>query len=144
MLDRTTDEIVETAEQPLEDFNVIREEIPLILVNAEADPYARPSQANCQSLAREILQLDGALGTDLDIADDEDRTAVDVTFSLARSFALGLIPLRGVAREVTGAEAHSREFNAAVIAGTVRRAYLKGIGERLGCEHPSAPLRQAG
>ena len=142
ILDRASVEIVETTQQPLEDFNFIREEIPLVLVNAEFDPYAEPEQTNCQTLVSEIQQLNLALGADLDIADDEDRTAVDVTFSLARSLALGLIPLRGVTREVTGAAVHSREFNEAVLAGTVRRAYLKGIGEWLGCEYPAAPLQQ--
>ena len=141
VLDRTTEEVVETAEQPLEDFNIIREEIPSILANAKIDPYAEPSQANCQFLVAEIQQLDLALGADLDIAVNGGRTTADVGFSLARSLALGFIPLRGVAREVTGAAAHDREFNEAVLAGAVRRAYLKGIGERLGCKHPGAPLR---
>lgn len=141
--DRTADEVSDTAQQPLRDFNVIRDEIPEILSTAKADPYAKLPETNCQSLTAEIRELNFVLGADLDIADESDRTALDVTFSLARGLALGFIPFRGVAREVTGAEAHDRAFNEAVLAGTVRRAYLKGVGESLGCTYPGAPLRRA-
>lgn len=143
MIQRTSDEVSDTAYQPLEDFNVVHDEIPIILYNLRGNPYAAPISTNCRNVIAEIRQLDRALGADLDTLEVRDRTAVDTTFSLARSLALGLIPFRGVAREVTGAEAHRREYNAAVLAGTVRRAYLKGIGERLGCSYPGSPRRLA-
>ncbi len=143
MIQRTTDEVTDTVQQPFEDFNVVRDEIPIILFNIRDNPYAEPVSANCRSVVAEIRQLDRALGADLDTREVKDRTAVDATFSLARGLALGLIPFRGVAREVTGAEAHSHAFNTAVLAGTVRRAYLKGIGERLGCSYPGSPHQYA-
>ena len=42
-------------------------------------------------------------------------------------------------RRLTGAEQHDRYVRATIAAGGVRRAYLKGIGQRLGCRPPAAP-----
>ncbi len=143
---RTADEVAGAAQQPFEDFNITQEEIPPILLNARADPYAPPIAEDCQSMIAEIRELDGALGQDFDsvqVADPaESVVSLNTGFAVARGLALGLIPFRGVAREVTGAEAHAREVNQAVLAGTTRRAYFKGIGDRLGCEYPGSPLRQ--
>ena len=48
--------------------------------------------------------------------------------------------LVGAVRRLTGAERYSREVAAAIAAGTVRRAYLKGFGQSAGCAVPaSAP-----
>ena len=33
MIQRTTDEVTDTVQQPFEDFNVVRDEIPIILFN---------------------------------------------------------------------------------------------------------------
>ena len=143
MIQRTTGEVTDAAQQPLEDFNIVQDEIPILLYHLRDNPYAARAPANCRNLIAEIRQLDRVLGADLDTAEARDRTAADSTFSLARSLALGFVPFRSVAREVTGAEAHRRELNAAILAGTVRRAYLKGIGQRLGCSYPGSPRRLA-
>ena len=46
-------------------------------------------------------------------------------------------------RKLDGAERHSKEVAAAIAAGSVRRAFLKGVGQTLGCEAPAAPLQAA-
>ena len=115
--------------QPLNDFNVAQPEIPAILLRAKDAPYEAPMGRDCRALRSEIGDLDKALGPDLD---------------LARSAVSGLIPFRGVVRYVTGAEKRAREINEALIAGTVRRSYLKGYGEELDCEYPASPKRAAG
>jgi hypothetical protein len=56
-----------------------------------------------------------------------------------RSAAQNVIPYRGWVRKLTGAERYSREVAAAIAAGTVRRAYLKGIAQAGGCTAPAAP-----
>ena len=53
--------------------------------------------------------------------------------------ANSIIPFRSVIREISGAAAHDRRYNAAVYAGVVRRSFLKGIGQQRGCKYPSAP-----
>jgi hypothetical protein len=52
------------------------------------------------------------------------------------------VPFRGWVRKLSGAERYSKEVAAAIAAGTVRRAYLKGLGEAKGCAAPAAPSRR--
>jgi hypothetical protein len=52
-----------------------------------------------------------------------------------------VIPFRGWVRKLDGAERHSKEVAAAIAAGSVRRAFLKGVGQTLGCAAPAAPLQ---
>ena len=56
-----------------------------------------------------------------------------------RSAAEGVIPFRGWVRKLSGAERYSRDVAAAIAAGTIRRAYLKGIAQAGGCTAPAAP-----
>jgi hypothetical protein len=44
------------------------------------------------------------------------------------------------ATESTGAESHARKLAMAIITGTARRAYLKGLGQAEGCSPPAARL----
>jgi hypothetical protein len=130
--------------QPLNDLNVAQPEIPAILLRAKSTPYDAPSGGDCRALNSEIGDLDKALGPDLDLAKGNKSVAKrvsDMTFDLARGAVSGLIPFRGVVRYVTGAEKRAREINEALIAGTVRRSYLKGYGEMLGCDYPASPKR---
>lgn len=50
-----------------------------------------------------------------------------------------MIPFRGWVRKLTGAERYSRKVSAAIAAGAIRRAYLKGLGQAAGCAAPAAP-----
>ena len=131
--------------QPLNDLNVAQSDIPAILLRAKAAPYETPAGVGCRALDSEVADLDRALGPDLDLATGEDKSVSkkvsDMTFDLARGAVSGLIPFRGVVRYVTGAEKRARAINEALIAGTVRRSYLKGYGEMLGCEYPASPKR---
>jgi hypothetical protein len=133
--------------QPLKDLNVVQDQIPEALLKAKADPYARPLEASCHAVRVEIYELDYALGQDLDTdkAADESlsKKLANETYNLARGAVSGLIPYRGIVRRVTGAEKHARAINEALLAGAVRRSYLKGFGEALGCAYPAAPRRQA-
>ena len=53
--------------------------------------------------------------------------------------ASDVIPFRGIVRQVTGAARHDEYVQAAILAGTARRAYLKGLGEARGCKPPATP-----
>lgn len=131
------------ASAPLRDVNVLRTKIPDVLLRAMADPYARPPRPNCASITAQILPLNGALGADLDeIAVDEDdlmERGRESMLGVMAGAASGVIPFRGWVRQLSGAERHDKLVNAAITAGAVRRAYLKGLGETRGCNPPATP-----
>jgi hypothetical protein len=136
------------AAAPLRDINVLRTKIPQVLLDALADPYARPRPMTCASLAAAIQPLSDALGADIDepaSSDDRDLidkgrdAAEDTAFGMMASAAQDLIPLRGWVRRLTGAERHDRLVRAAITAGGIRRGYLKGLGEMKDCPPPATP-----
>lgn len=139
------------ASAPLRDLNVLRTKIPAVLLEAMADPYERPAPlakragkpAQCAQLVALIKPLDDALGADLDTpSTDEDdllQKGRSTALGAAASFASDAIPFRGWVRKLSGAERHDKLVVAAITAGGVRRAYLKGLGEARGCEPPATP-----
>jgi hypothetical protein len=131
---------------PLRDLNVVRTKIPAILLEAMADPYRRPATKRCQELIALIQPLDGALGADLDAPsvdqDDLLQKGGHEAYGAMASFASSAIPFRGWVRQLSGAEQHDRLVQAAITAGAVRRAYLKGLGESRGCSPPATPSHQ--
>lgn len=64
-----------------------------------------------------------------------DQTGKRLLVSGVRS----VIPYFGWLRRLTGADRRQRLAQASFTAGAVRRGYLKGLGERLGCAPPAAP-----
>jgi hypothetical protein len=133
---------------PLSDLNIVRAEIPPALQAAQRAPYARPAQPGCHGLAAEVAALDAVLGADLDVpATPSDPGLLERGTGVAghaavdavRDAAGGVIPFRGWVRRLTGAERYAREVAAAIAAGGVRRAYLKGLGAAAGCSPPAAP-----
>lgn len=130
-------------EAPLRDVNVLRTKIPDILLQAMADPYARPKPGNCKGLIAALLPLNGALGADLDefAIDQADMMERGRTSALGMmaSAASDIIPFRGWVRTLSGAERHDKLVTQAITAGAVRRAYLKGLGESHGCNPPATP-----
>lgn len=145
----TTSRVGEAVTAPLVDLNLVRTKIPAVLTEARKAPYHAPAACDCDALSKEIQALDEALGADLDAnSDHEDPSLLerggsevgDAAIGAIRSAAVGWIPYRGWVRKLTGAERHSKEVSAAISAGIVRRAYLKGLGEARGCPPPAAPL----
>ena len=128
------------AHAPFEDFNLVRSKIPGVLLEASSDPYARPAPVGCETLGVELARLDDALGPDIDIA-KQKKSLMDQgeTFTLnagaraMKDITEGWIPMRSWVRYMTGAEQHSREVSSAISAGSVRRAYLKGLAQSEGC-----------
>jgi len=142
--------IAGAVESPLSDLNIVRAEIPSALVSAKAAPYAVPSPLSCDGLATEVRALDAALGPDLDTAETVANrsliergsdTAGDAATTALRGAAEGIVPFRTWVRKLTGAERRSKEVEASIVAGTVRRSYLKGLGQSAGCQGAAAPRR---
>jgi hypothetical protein len=133
---------------PLTDLNLVRTPIPAILAIAQTAPYALPPDTSCTALGQEIAALDAVLDPDLDVAANATdptlmerggNAASDAMIGAVRSTTEGVIPFRGWVRKLTGAERYAREVAASTGAGTVRRAYLKGLGQAGGCVPPAAP-----
>jgi hypothetical protein len=122
------------AATPLNDFNLGNAPIPEVLKVAQRSPYAAPASQECPALAAEIAALDAVLGPDVDAADKKSGDFVgDEAANALQRTAEGIVPFRGWIRKLTGAERHSREVSNAIAAGSMRRAYLKGIRYTIKC-----------
>ncbi len=134
--------VTDAATSPLADLNLTRTEIPPLLAAARAAPYALPPLIDCESLGEAVVALDELLGPDLDALKDEaERSMVergsqavgDAAIGAIQGAAQGVLPFRGWLRKLSGAERHSREVSAALAAGRVRRAFLKGLRVAQAC-----------
>lgn len=135
------------ATTPLRDLNVMKVDIPQVLLDALDDPYLRPPKsAKCPQLIALIRPLNEVLGPDIDTLPEDDPSlrakGKATALGVAGDLAGGAIPFRGVVRKLTGAESHDRLVAAAIIAGHTRRAYLKGLGEARGCGPPATPTHE--
>lgn len=146
--DKTETAFRDAARTPFSDLNLVRKDIPEILRTAHKEPYAIPKDPSCDGIAKEVTALDVALGADLDTPSSENNPSLiergaealgDSAGGAIRGAVEGLIPYRSWIRRLSGADRYSREVFAAIAAGTVRRAYLKGIGQAQGCREPAAP-----
>ncbi len=144
-----SDRMGQAVKAPLEDLNLTKDKIPLILEQAMAAPYQWPSDSSCAGLAAAIAPLTLALGPDLDVPPSKSNPSLlergstfagDTAVSAVRGAAESVIPFRGWVRKLSGAEAYAKTVRAAITAGGVRRAYLKGLGEAKGCAAPAAAL----
>ena len=135
LTDREPD-AVDVAKTPTTDLNLTKQEIPQLLLRARNDPY-EAAGSSCRDIMAGILALDEYLGPDLDLPQEErDR----ITAGRAAKAVVGhLIPFRGLIREVSGANKHEQQLDAAIQAGLMRRSYLKGVGQQKGCKYPARP-----
>lgn len=127
----------DVAMTPITDLNLAKDDIPSVLLAAQAAPYASVGIRSCDDIAAAIAPLDAALGPDMDVTEGENERVSPG--AVAKSVVASFIPFRGILRELSGAAEHQREFQAAIYAGAVRRGYLKGLGEQKGCPYPARP-----
>ena len=127
----------DVAKTPLADLNLSKDPIPQILLDAEKDPYTTAGLRKCAQYSAAIGELDKVLGADFDVATPEQRRLT--AGSVAQAVVGALIPFRGVIREVSGAAKHEADFRQAILAGMMRRGFLKGVGLKLGCPYPARP-----
>lgn len=119
-------------EQPFRDLSLIRQTTPEILTAAAAAPYAFEPPADCKVLGDELAALDLALPRDLDAPREKGPGFAEDAALSALAGAFGL-PFRGMVRKVSGAERRDRDHARAVLAGMVRRGFLKGVARTSGC-----------
>ncbi|HSI58279.1 MAG TPA: hypothetical protein VLA16_12040 [Ideonella sp.] len=141
-------QMAQVATTPLSDLNLVKADIPAVLASAQKGPYTAPADKSCPALATQIQTLDAALGADLDtpptpanpsLVERSGGAVGDAAVGALRGAAEGVVPFRGWVRKLSGAERYSKDVAAAIAAGTIRRAYLKGLGQAAGCAAPAAP-----
>jgi hypothetical protein len=141
-------QIGDTISTPLNDLNITQIPIPGVLREAQVGAYLPPADHSCASLAAQVLALDAVLAADLDArapegggsnADKAGDAIGNASVSLLKRTIEGFMPFRNWVRTLSGAERHTETMAAAVAAGTVRRAYLKGLGQAYGCPPPASP-----
>jgi len=138
-------QFAEAATTPLSDINLIRAKIPELLISIQKKPYLPPQDQSCESLSAEVHALDGVLGADLDVLSNHAKpgliergttAANNAAVGAVKGVAQSIVPYRGWVRKLSGAEKNSKEVAAAIAAGGVRRAFLKGIRHARGCPAP--------
>ncbi len=137
------DSVGRAATQPLRDTKLEKDRIPEILLLAQSAPYARANTASCAQIAVEVDKLTTALGSDVDVPGKPKGEGAAVAAAATRAAVGALIPGLGLVRVITGADKAQRRVEAAVHAGTVRRAFLKGLGAARGCRPSAAPTPEA-
>lgn len=129
---------------PLVDLNLVRNAIPDVLVAAVQAPYRVPLAAGCAPMHAELAALDEALGEDVDVPASADPGLIEqgrvearnAAFGLLQSTAEDVLPYRNWLRKLSGAERHSEAVAHAIVAGTARRGFVKGLAISQGCELP--------
>ena len=146
-IQQSQDGFGDAAMSPLEDVNLIRDEIPEYLKTIK-NPYNVELEISCDEIGREVTRLDALLGRDWDIPPPDKKGLSDQAadgastafLDTVSSSASGLIPYRGIVRTVTGANSHATKVRKAYERGSHRRTFLKGMGMVKGCTFPAAPL----
>jgi len=118
---------------PLRDINLVREDIPPVLIKTLDDPYARPASLSCERLAARIADLDAVLGEDYGAQDHTGDDARPMLLGAVASAVTDLVPMRGWIRKLSGADRHERQVREALTAGAVRRGFLKGLAAARDC-----------
>lgn len=119
---------------PFRDINLIRTDLPAVLLKAQENPYDTSPSATCREIADLIAPLDAALGEDLPGGPTQaERTMSSMALGAVADAATDVIPFRSWVRRLSGAERHDRRVSQAIHAGYVRRAYLKGFAAARGC-----------
>jgi len=128
--------------QPFRDLSLIRDVTPEALTRSAAAPYAAETTADCAALSTELAALDLALGPDLDGPQAKGDGFVGEAADAALHSLFDL-PFRGVIRRVSGADQRDKAHARAVLAGMVRRGFLKGLALARGCP-PAVAAESAG
>jgi hypothetical protein len=135
-LDKVGDSAERMATKPLKDLNLMKEEIPAEIQKILDKPYDISKLKTCAQLKGAVRNLTEVLGPDIDSvqATKKGQDPGEFMLGAAESVVGGLIPGMGLIRKISGAEAAERRAKAAVLAGSLRRAYIKGYAKARNCK----------
>jgi hypothetical protein len=133
---------------PLHDLNITRQPIPPVLLAAITNPYDPVRPRTCAEITRQLEVLQFALGPDLDEPETPQSPSLTlhngkIALALLHGAAESLLPFAGFVRTLSGAGHHDELVIEAITAGSVRRGYLKGMGEVMNCSRPARPTHFA-
>ncbi|SFJ82198.1 hypothetical protein SAMN03159338_2449 [Sphingomonas sp. NFR04] len=131
------------AQAPLRDLRINEKKIPDVLLLAASAPYSSQGTKSCTQIRSGIANLNAVLGTDADAPEAKGGNGGAIAAAGSRAIVGTLIPGFGLVRMVTGADKQEKRVTAAIYGGTIRRAYLKGLGVSKGCKPPAAPMAAA-
>lgn len=140
---KTQEQVTDAVTAPLNDLNLVKADIPEILLQTQKQPYAIPENKSCEALLVQIIDLDAVLGPDLDANETNNKPSLiergneqasKAAIGAIRRTAESIVPYRSWVRKLSGAERYSKKVAAAITAGTIRRGYLKGMMVAQGCE----------
>jgi hypothetical protein len=129
------------AGSPLHDFGIKKTKVSPILVRAAQHPYAVDGLKDCKAIAGAVVELNVALGRDVDAATDgkKPNEATELSMDAGQDTINSLIPGRFIIRRISGAADAQRKARSVVYAASIRRGFLKGLGAAKGCAWPAAP-----
>jgi len=126
---------------PAKDVGLKKTEIPEKLIAIQDDAYSLTGMNGCAAIIQEVEELNEVLAADVNEKVDKSKAEKreETAGRVAGGVIGGIIPFRGIVREISGAAGDERKYNAAVYAGVVRRGFLKGVGHERGCMAPARP-----
>ena len=135
-IEKVGDTMENIGAKPLKDLNIIQDKVNPDIERIMNEPYSLQGIKTCAQYKAAIGRLTAALGPDVDSPEfkKKDKTPAEEALSLGESAAGSLVPFSAVIRRLSGAEAKQNYAKAAVYAGSVRRAYLKGVARGKGCK----------
>jgi len=123
------------ATRPLRDLNLMKDKIPPELQEIVKAPYALKGIRKCSQYKAAVDDLTRILGPDVDSGiKRKGQNAGEFALGAAESVVGSLIPGVGLIRKISGADSAQKKARAAVLAGSLRRAYLKGTARAKGCK----------
>ncbi|OHT18397.1 hypothetical protein BHE75_00368 [Sphingomonas haloaromaticamans] len=127
---RKTGDIVS---QPAQDVGIMEKKIPPVLIAAAQYPYAMEGVGSCDQIGHALAELDAVLGPDLEGTVAKENKAAKLAEAGGKMIVNGILPFRGLVREVSGAAPAQRRLNAAIDAGYARRGFLRGLEAARNC-----------
>lgn len=125
-------------EKPLYDLSLMRDEPPPLLAQALEHPFRLVDGADCAALLEEIAALDDILGPDIDREREEDDAFDAAQILTGAVSGVWSLPYRSIVRRLSGAHQREGRLREAILAGLVRRGFLKGAARQAGCSAPSS------
>lgn len=135
-IDKVGDTVENIGTKPLKDLNIIKADVSPEIERIMARPYALDGLKTCTQYRAAITRLTEVLGPDVDSPrlQKAEKSPAEVALDLGESAASGIIPFSGIIRRISGAESQQKYAKAVIYAGSVRRAYLKGLVRGKGCK----------
>ncbi len=129
--DKVGDSVQRIVERPLKDFNIMKAKPKPDLEAVMDDPYSLKGLRTCKQYRTEVAKMTRSLGPDVDAPEAGDKRRGDsrAEFALGagETVANSFIPGGALIRKISGADKRQKYAQAAVFAGSLRRAYLKGL-----------------